>query len=364
MRIAILTQPLGHNYGGILQNYALQQVLQKLGHNSITIEKDPYQHITNFQLLIELPKRFFTKYILKKRDYILSEKRNNALIKQNWKRLFPFVSKYINHLYVKSYDSVNINDFNVFLVGSDQIWRPVYNRGSMLSQMYLNFIPKGINIKRIAYGASFGSKEWEYDEEQTKRCAELVQRFDAISMREIDGISLCAKHLNRNDAISVLDPTLLLDKKDYLQLCSNINPLSDNILFAYILDKNDATIYHLEKIANQKNLKLQLVSADHDCTHSVVEWVTLFRDAECVITDSFHGTVFSIIFNKEFYTIANQSRGGSRFTSLLSQLSLTDRMFASVSDIKINKNIDWGIISDKIDTLRNESLNFLKASLT
>ena len=251
MKIAILTQPLGHNYGGILQNYALHKVLRKLGHTPITIEKDPYQHIANFQLLIELPKRFFTKYILKKRFYILSEKQNNALIKQKRKQLFPFVSKYINHLYVKSYNLVNIVDLDVFLVGSDQVWRPVYNNGGLLEQMYLKFIPKDIDIKRISYAASFGCKEWEYNDEQTKQCTELVQRFDAVSVREIDGISLCAKYLNRNDAISVLDPTLLLNKEDYLMLSTDISKNQENLLFAYILDVDSETrkeIVHILKV--------------------------------------------------------------------------------------------------------------------
>ncbi len=366
MKIAILTQPLVHNYGGILQNYALQQVLLKLGHHPITIEKDPYQHITNFQLLIDLPKRFFTKYILKKRGYILSEKQNNALIKQKREQSFRFVSKCINHLYVKSYNLVTIADFDVFLVGSDQVWRPGYNNDGLLEQMYLNFIPEDINIKRITYAASFGCKEWEYDAEQTKQCAKLVQRFDAVSVREIDGISLCAKFLNRNDAISVLDPTLLLDSKDYLQLCSNINTLSNNILFAYILDKNDAIIFQLEEIATQKNLKLRLVSADQDCSLSVEEWIAMFRDAKMVITDSFHGTVFSIIFKRDFYSICNESRGNSRFTSLLSQFNLQDRLFNDIKSINININtnqIDWEIIENIKSSLQNKSIKFLTNNL-
>ena len=364
MKIAILTQPLGHNYGGILQNYALHKVLRKLGHTPITIEKDPYQHIANFQLLIELPKRFFTKYILKKRFYILSEKQNNALIKQKRKQLFPFVSKYINHLYVKSYNLVTIVDLDVFLVGSDQVWRPVYNNGGLLEQMYLKFIPKDIDIKRISYAASFGCKEWEYNDEQTKQCTELVQRFDAVSVREIDGISLCAKYLNRNDVISVLDPTLLLNKEDYLMLSTDISKNQENLLFAYILDVDSEIISRLEQIANANGLKLKLVYADERCTLSVEEWIAMFRDAKVVITDSFHGTVFSIIFNKEFYSICNISRGNSRFISLLSQFNLQDRLFDDIKDINLNSNqIDWDIIEETKSQLQNKSIKFLTVNL-
>ena len=93
------------------------------------------------------------------------------------------------------------------------------------------------------------------------------------------------------------------------------------------------------------------------------EWLAMFRDAKMVITDSFHGTVFSIIFNKEFFTITNQSRGGSRFTSLLSQLSLSDRMFNSIFDVKFNDNIDWSIVNNKLSLLKDKSLNFLMSAL-
>ena len=244
------------------------------------------------------------------------------------------------------------------------MWRPQYNLFGLLENMFLSFISKFAKIKRIAYAASFGASEWEYDELQTTKCAELIKRFDAVSTREIDGIELCREYLEYNDAISVLDPTLLLDKNDYMALCFNIEAQKEDILFAYILDKVPSMIETLENIAKQKGLILKLVSAEECCTLSIEEWLAMFRDARMVITDSFHGTVFSIIFNKEFHVKANQSRGSSRFTSLLSQLSLTDRMFVSISDITINKDIDWNIINSKISQLKDFSINFLKTNLS
>ncbi len=362
MKIAILTQPLGHNYGGVLQNYALQQILIKLGHDPKTLEKDYRQYITIFRLFFELPKRIFTKYILKKRDYIFSEKKHNKIIITS-KKLLPFVTKYINHKYIKDYSLKNINEYDSIIVGSDQVWRPIYNQG-VLDKMFLSFIPKNYKIKRIAYAASFGTAEWEYSEEQASMCKDLIKTFDAVSTREIDGIDLCRKHLNQADVVSVLDPTFLLEKEDYTHLCKSVASTKDDLLFAYILDIEYNTKSLLDKIAEEKGLKLKLFSADSNCALSIEEWLAMFRDAKMVITDSFHGTVFSIIFNKEFYTIANQSRGGSRFTSLLSQLLLTNRMLVDVSNITLNDCINWPIVNEKLNLLKSQSLNFLITNLS
>lgn len=363
MKIAILTQPLRANYGGVLQNYALQQVLIKLGHTPITLEKDYYQYVSHFRLFIELPKRLITKYVMRKRKHIFSESYENKRGDNARRILKPFVFNYINHEYIISFNSIEITDYNAFIVGSDQVWRPMYNNG-LLDNMFLSFIPKELAIKRIAYAASFGTSKWEYNEEQTTQYAELISRFDSVSTREISGVELCHKYLGYKDAVSVLDPTLLLDKTNYLELCTNIVPQGDNILFAYILDKNPLIIESIEEIAKRKGLNLKLVSAHADCSLSVEEWLAMFRDAKCVVTDSFHGTVFSIIFNKEFYTIANQARGGSRFSSLLFQLSLTDRMYNSISEIEINRNIDWINVNNKLSQLRDYSILFLKTNLS
>lgn len=364
MKIAILTQPLGHNYGGILQNYALQQVLINLGHEPITLEKDYRQHISLLQLVLGFPKRIITKYILKKREYILSEKKNNEKIKQSRKQLYPFVYNRIKHSYVKDYNSIKFEKYKSFIVGSDQVWRPRYNK-ELLDSMYLSFIPQNINVKKIAYGASFGTSKWEYNEEQTSQCKDLIKNFDAISTREIDGVGLCHRFLNRDDALNVLDPTLLLEKEDYLKFCKDIPTTKDDILFAYILDVDDDSKSILENIAKEKGLTLKLVSADESCSLTVEEWIAMFRDTKMVITDSFHGTIFSIIFNKEFYSISNQSRGGSRFESLLSQFNLSNRLYNSILNIETSHDIVNWVDVESIKLLKQkDSIGFLIKNLS
>ena len=231
--------------------------------------------------------------------------------------------------------------------------------------MFLSFIPKEKKIKRISYAASFGNNEWEFTDEQTETCKELLSRFDAVSVREIDGIELCRKYLKREDAVWVLDPTLLLDRNDYENLCKNVPCLEENTLCAYILDLNNDIVLKLKTIADKKRLKLKIVSADNNCTLSVPEWVAMFRDAKCIITDSFHGTVFSIIFNKEFYSITNIERGGSRFTSLLSLFGLINRLNNSINEISSNNTkINWALVNQKLHQLRKYSIKFLTSTLS
>ena len=364
MRIAILTQPLKANYGGILQAYALQNTLNKLGHASTIIEQQYIQKINYLRIFFELPKRLFTKYILKKRKYIFSERANNIKQIEIRKYTNSFISEYIINKFITNYNQIDLTQFDAFIVGSDQVWRPLYNWGE-IEKMFLSFIPKEKKIKRISYAASFGNNEWEFTDEQTETCKELLSRFDAVSVREIDGIELCRKYLKREDAVWVLDPTLLLDRNDYENLCKNVPCLEENTLCAYILDLNDDIEHKLKTIADKKKLKLKIVSADNNCTLTVPEWLAMFRDAKCIITDSFHGTVFSIIFNKEFYSIANIERGGSRFTSLLSQFDLISRLYTSINEISLVEDtiINWDTINSKRDELKEFSINFLISSL-
>ncbi len=363
MRIAILTQPLRANYGGILQAYALQYTLKKLGHNSTIIEQEYIQPIKYFKLLFDIPKRLYTKYILKKREYIFSEHINNKHQIERRKYTSSFITKYIQNCFTKGYNSIDINQYDAFIVGSDQVWRPLYNWGN-IDKMFLSFIPKESDLKRISYAASFGTSEWEFTPEQTAVCTKLLSRFDAVSVREKDGIDLCREFLKRNDAVCVLDPTLLHYKAVYENLCKDIPAIEENTLCAYILDLNEDVRQKLENIATEKGLNLKIVSADNNCTLTVPEWIAMFRDAECIVTDSFHGTAFSIIFNKEFFSIANIGRGRSRFTSLLSQFDLTSRLYSSVNEIRFNNDvINWDSVNEKRNALIQDSIRFINSNI-
>ena len=309
--IAIITQHLLNNYGGLMQNFALQQILKKLGYESVTIDYLRTIAPKTFkQYLISWVKSFICLFIpWKKRPFEMHDFKGKRLA---WSD--DFVSKWIN---VTSkcfrYKSSMLDGFDVVIVGSDQVWRPKYNY--RIQDMFLSFAELH-PIKRIAYAASFGVDCWEYTPRKTKICAKLSKKFDAISVREESGVWLCRNFLGV-DAKWVLDPTLLLKKEDYCNVCKEIPVSHEKILVAYILDKNEDICLQCETLAAERGLLLKFFGAGCDTNHTVPEWLAMFRDASYVVTDSFHGTVFSIIFGKEFKCIYNEGRGAARFESLL-----------------------------------------------
>ena len=264
-------------------------------------------------------------------------------------------------------------------MGSDQCWRPLYN--PFLNSMFLDFDLR-TNIKRIAYAASFGTDEWEMSKEQTEQCAQLASQFNLITVREDSGVKLCKEYLGV-DAIHVLDPTLLLTKEDYIRLIeAEKEPKSQGTLFNYILDPDSVKSAFINRVAKERELKsfqvLPKCQAEtrtkddvknhiKDCVFpGVTTWLRAFMDAEMTIVDSFHGMVFSIIFNKPFWVIGNANRGMSRFTSLLKVFHLEDRLLDAnhLKDVGVNRPIDWSSVNAILEQKRNECKNLLLTELS
>lgn len=214
MKIGILTLPLVDNYGGILQNYALQQTIKSLGHEPITIRSLNKHFLYRYWPLIT------TKIIIAK---LLGRNSHFPelpfVAKRKHKETQRFVhdmikSTHERYVYMPK-DIVGKHKLDAIVVGSDQVWRPMYNE--LIINMFLSFCTDD-KIHRVAYAASFGVDCWEYSKSQTKKCRELIKLFDGISVREASGIALCKKHLGCN-AIEVLDPTLLLTCDKYSSIC-------------------------------------------------------------------------------------------------------------------------------------------------
>ena len=206
----------------------------------------------------------------------------------------------------------------------------------------------------------------------------MAKRFAALSVRESDAVELCEKYLDTK-ATNVLDPTLLLTSKDYIELIGkNKEVLPQGGMMTYLLDKTP------RKLALQKQLedKLQLKSFsvmpervlgkdtrhfDNRCVYPAVEkWIEGFWKADFVLTDSFHGTVFAIIFHKPFVVVANPDRGLSRFVSLLSLYGLENRLVSEQSDISfdiLQQPIDYAATENKLSEERERSLQFLIGNL-
>src|SRR5690606_38399089 len=266
----------------------------------------------------------------------------------------------------------NKNDFDAVIVGSDQTWRPKYSPN--IYNYYLDFLKDNNQIKKLAYASSFGTAEWEYTEEQTKIVKQLVKQFHAISVREAAGVDLCREKLGV-EAVHLLDPTLLLTAEDYSELINQ--PKANKELFTYVLDESQEKQDFIQFIGKELKLKQHTNQAqkfDAKVKRPLEEliipplegWLQGFRDAEFVITDSFHGTVFSIINKKPFISIVNKERGASRFESILSKLGLEDRMVYDVNAFDpslLHKNIDYEAVHQKLNALKEKSLNFLKDNL-
>lgn len=382
MRIGILTQPLHTNYGGLLQNYALQQTLIRAGHEVETIDWNSCGNGIHKKLYYAIGRilRSFLHDIYPRIRYKPNGK-ERAIILRNTAH---FINTYINHTeamhsYEEFAKQASKGNYDAYVVGSDQCWRPCYN--SFLTSMFLDFVHDK-PVKRIAYAASFGTNKWEFTPHQTDICAPLAQNFDLVTVREDSGVKLCREHLGV-DAIQVLDPTMLLTKEEYIQLIEKEKePKSNGTLFNYILDPDENKSALIKKAAKAKGLKdfqvlpkylpemrtkKDVKNRIEDCVFpNVTTWLRAFMDAEMVIVDSFHGIVFSIIFNKPFWAIGNVSRGMSRFTSLLKLFHLEDRLLDAghLDDVEFSKPIDWTIVNGILEEKRRESkdilLNLLK----
>ena len=376
MKIGILTQPLHANYGGLLQNYALQQTLIRLGHEVETIDweggsglRDMLYRMKVRVLHTLLPNRFPPL------RYMPNDK-ERAIIQRNTNH---FINTYINHTeamhsYEEFVKQASKEKYDAYVVGSDQCWRPCYN--AFISSMFLDFV-QDKQVKRIAYAASFGTDKWEFTPQQTAVCAPLAKKLDLVTVREDSGVKLCKEYLDV-DAVHVLDPTMLLTKEDYIQLIEKEKePKSNGTLFNYILDPDTKKSAFIQKVAKAKGLKAfqvlpkcqtetrtkeDIKNRIEDCVFpGVTTWLRAFMDAEMTIVDSFHGMVFSILFNKPFWAIGNVSRGMSRFTSLLKMFHLEDRLLDAyhLDDVDFSKPIDWTMVNGILEEKRRECIFLL-----
>lgn len=360
-KIGILTQPLINNYGGILQNYALQYTLRHLGYECETIN---FAHtglkIKKIRLILSILKRV-TKRIFGKRQEFLNPIKEDREIFKIHPEQERFISSYIKKIDIystltKEFD--NNNKYDIYIVGSDQIWRPKYSPN--IRNYFLDFVDD--RKKKIAYAASFGTDQWEYTPELTLYAKTFLKKFDAISVREKSGVTLCSQYLDCN-SIHVLDPTMLLKAENYNLLIRDNEKSKYPYIAAYILDKSKITKYITQEMSNELSIAVKGIGEKNEGKlESIEDWLKDIRDADFIITDSFHGTVFSIIYHKSFFTLVNESRGSSRIHSLLSLFGLENRIIKNIQDFKNIKSseINWRYVDCRIDELRDISLQFLK----
>lgn len=385
MRIAILTQPLYTNYGGILQAYAVQKILKDRGHDVETIDIKIIAPQKKESVLKQL--RTFVSTAL----YFIIGKSKVSNIQwpfnnyyKNYaeigKTMMPFIRKIIDmspQLSSKQdfLDYVSTNKYDAYVVGSDQVWRPMYSPN--IGWFFLDFLSSKSSAKRISISASLGTDNWEFTEEQTMKFKDLVHRFDAISVREISGVKLFKQYFDV-DATLLIDPTMMLTPLDYTNVIKKDEANTISVkgkIFSYLLDSSDFKKQVLTDLHDKTKKPIYslnnrgefgpYVSVKTALKHGpkpVAQWLRCFQEADFVVTDSFHGTVFSILHHRQFFVVANKTRGISRIENLLKSFGLEDRLIdnlGSMSNGSLLKSPDWDAIDKKLSLEREKFAEFL-----
>ena len=310
------------NVGNILVKYSMFKKLEELGFNAtIIVEKN-----------IGNPDISFINRTLKSNLYTIK----------------------------KDFSELKEKDFDYLIVNSDQTW----NYGSY--DIALLRFAKNWKIKKFIYGTSMGSDRWLFSGKKEEIAKNLLKNFTGISFREIGTVKLAEQHLGVKGVL-VLDPTLIVDKQYYLNEIKNYKDdynHKEKYIFIYQLDENEI----VEKFIKNSSVILNLEINKHQFNRSdfVESFIFGINNCQCVITDSFHGTIFSIIFEKPFISFINKERGKGRFDSLKEIFNLEKRII----DISINNNIDINLLLEKpninkilLKQLRSFSINYLKKNL-
>ncbi len=376
MRIGILTLPLHTNYGGILQAYALQTVLERMGHTVEVFQHERPRTLSWKRKPFAYAKRLVKKYVLQQKHvHIREEEWWNTVAKPVISQFTQrFIDRNIHLRPIDTFSEIRPTDYDAIVVGSDQVWRSIYFKPmfeTSIENAYLGFA-EGWNLKRVAYAPSFGTDNWEYTAEETVNCGRLLKLFDAVSVREQSAVAICRENFGV-DALHVLDPTMLLSAADYIRLFEQEHtPKSCGNLLCYVLDATPEKQQLIETIAGEKNLIPFKVNSLVENRHAPVEqrvqppieqWLRGFHDADFVVTDSFHACAFSIIFRKQFVVYGNEGRGMARFHSLLSLFGLEDRLVYNLKQYRELPPIDYTTVEKRLVEMQYHSMSFLQSGL-
>jgi len=356
LKIALLNLPVDNNFGGHLQRYALMEVLRRMGCDVVHLNtRFPHEKKTGFKKAKFVLKRLF-KYI----RFRLNGSRSVPELRYLRCYLFDepiteqFYRHYIKHtfrIYCKD-ELLKCLNYDLFMTGSDQVWRNKFTSHYGLETYFFDYLP--LFSTRVAYGVSFGTSENELDSIAVNRLAEYYKRFSMVSVREGDAVRLIEEYgWASPKPIWVLDPTLLLLRKDYLRIIERgKTELSKGSLFCYVLDKTDQVNKVVSDLSKERGLKPFEVTLNS--SYSVEQWLRSFQDADFVVTDSYHGLLFALVFNKPFYLCMNAMRGNARFESVLNLLEINGR----------EMDYNWDRINEIIAEERSRSLNFLQGCVS
>lgn len=360
MKIGILTFHCAHNYGAVLQCYALQEVLKSLGHDVKVIDYRPSYLVNPYKTL----KLVVSRHPLWLLKHTIKEFLKYSKVKRRHQAFLRFIEGKLN-LSPRCDETFFVSNMDAYIFGSDQIWNPGLTNG--FDDIYWGKFPfrKG-NKKYITYAASLGKES--LTEEEQNFVVENQKNFNAISVRESSLKSLLTP-LTDKKVKQVLDPTLLASRTVWDKLHDNVEDGGGYVL-VYQVRQDPNTMEIARHIAQQINAKVIILDSfvkwgkeiERKFDASPEDFVAYFKHASCVVTTSFHGTAFSVIFNKPFYTLKFGDSTDTRFKSLLHSLHLENRLIDKL-DRPSFSDIDYSKSNEILNELRRDSLQFLTSNL-
>lgn len=362
MKIGILTFHCAINYGAVLQAYGLQEFLRGLGHDVFVIDyrpkylTKPYRAFNYLFYSYSTIGQYIKGFIRSCLIYPIRYKRN--------RNFFKFIKKYLKLC------SLDLNkkkqDFDVFVFGSDQIWNPQITQG--FDKIFFGDFPAAENSKLIAYAVSMGGQN-NLSEMNSNLLLNLLNRFSYISEREHSLQDICNREMLDKEITTVVDPVLLSGRDIFEHI---VIPIKEKFpyLLLFQLGKNEIVTQYAKKIAKQKKLNfIEIVSFTDSLKDknlkqdlSPQEFLGYFKRASYIITTSYHGTVFSILFQKQFNTIAFNTLNDERALFLLKLLNLETRM-NTLNTLYDDREIDYSLVEKKLQIYQRESRNYIMNAL-
>lgn len=383
MKVALAINYDYHDYGGMLQAFATQRFLEKHGVDSDAVNFDNVKGDINKRKWYYFLSNILDVSIVKEKSKLIEKRirqKFNSQLKVNMAERDAAFDEFCSTHFKVSRAFVSWNDmaeasrkeYDAVVVGSDQLWLPSNVKADYYT---LNWVPD--DVKKIAYATSFGIGK--IPNKYKKEYSIYLNRMNYLSARETSGQEII-KELTNKDVPLVNDPALLLDADGWNEIVKAEPLVKDKYVFCYFMGNNPEQRGFVKRLAKEKKLKVvallhldQYIATDEEFVDiapwhvSPADFVNLVKNAEYVCTDSFHGTVFSIIYSRTFFTFKRFTKKASlstntRITSLLSRLGLTDRLVVDMDKIPSDK-IDWVETQKVVSDFRYSSSAYLLNSI-
>lgn len=352
-KVSIVTFHCVPNYGAALQAYAMQEVLKRYFENVEILDYRPDR----------ITKEYSTISCYSVFSFVMTLWSANSFVRRK-KRFSQFIKKYMQLSYINGNVNENFEQYqtDMFILGSDQIWNPDITGG--FDKTYFGDISCKVKPVVVSYAASIGKKSLSDGEQEKMK--EMLKKVDKISVREPEAQEI-VQGITRKDVSLVVDPTILAGRQ-YFEKFVNENKGKPYVLF-YSLNGYKETEAMAEKIARYDKLQLielsgrrkPLLKKNHRAIYDAgpKEFVSYIANADYVVTDSFHGTVFSLLFHKKIITIPHKTRGG-RTKNLMCMAGLQERLTDRFDKVVVEKEINWGMVDKNLQIEREKSIDFLE----